>query len=227
VLDVACGTGIVARHAARRLGDHGTVTGIDRNAAMLSVARQICGDVTPAITWRRGNADDLPFEDHTFDVVLCQQGLQFFPAPEDALAEMHRVLTDGGRLGVGTCRPLSHQPGYHVLVDTLARHVGDAVARAISSPYTLGDLTRLGDLITAAGFGHLRRRIEITPLRVPSAEALLTVETTSSPVGAIGDRLDAASYRALVDDLTAGLAPHTDDDGVVFPFETAVVTATC
>lgn len=225
VLDLACGTGVVTRHAARLVGGRGHISGTDCNPAMLAVAREVSRDVEARVTWDQADATDLPYGDQTFDAVFCQHGLQFFAAPDVALAEMHRVTADGGRMGVATCRPLAHQPGYAVLVDTLARHVGDAVARAISSPYALGDLHRLGELVGAAGFRNVHRRIDITPLRIPSAEALMIAETASSPVGTIDQRLPVDAYRALVDDLTARLAAHTDDDGVVFPFETAVVTA--
>lgn len=185
VLDLACGTGIVTRHVARLLGPRGHITGVDCNPAMLAVAREVCRDGDAPITWERADAARLPFADQTFDAVFCQQGLQFFAAPGVALAEMYRVTAAGGRLGVATCRSLAHQPGYAVLVDTLARHVGDAAARAIGSPYALGDLTVLGELVRSAGFHDVHRRVAVTPLRVPSAEALLAMETASSPVGAI------------------------------------------
>jgi SAM-dependent methyltransferase len=75
VLDVACGTGIVARRAAARVGEGGAVTGLDRNPAMLEVARAAAIEVGPPIDWRAGDAARLPFPDGVFDVVTCQQGL--------------------------------------------------------------------------------------------------------------------------------------------------------
>src|SRR5712664_1454339 len=78
VLDVACGTGIVARLAAERVGPMGRVIGLDLNAGMLTVARSASAG-TENIEWREGNATALPFADKTFELVLCQQGLQFFP----------------------------------------------------------------------------------------------------------------------------------------------------
>ncbi|MCO5108730.1 MAG: class I SAM-dependent methyltransferase [Burkholderiaceae bacterium] len=76
VLDVACGTGIVARLARERLGEAGRVVGVDISPAMLAVART----AAPAIDWREGDACALPLRDaEKFDVVVCQQGLQFFP----------------------------------------------------------------------------------------------------------------------------------------------------
>ncbi len=95
----------------------------------------------------------------------------------------------------------------------------------IRTPYALGDTEELRALITSAGFTGPHARIVVSPCRVPSAEALLRGETASSPLGDVVERLDADVGAALVADLTEALAPHTDDEGVLFPFETIVVTA--
>lgn len=69
VLDVACGTGIVARHAASRVGTSGSVVGLDINEGMLTVAEETAADIQPSIEWRQGDSTDLPFPDEQFDVV--------------------------------------------------------------------------------------------------------------------------------------------------------------
>lgn len=225
VLDVGCGTGVVARHAAGRVGARGSVTGVDRNRSMLTLARELGVDLDPLVRWLEGDAADLPVAAVSVDVALCQQALQFVADPGAALAELHRVVVPGGRVGIGTCRSLAHQPGYTALIAAVARHLGDPAAAVLASVYALGDPGALGDLVAAAGFHDVHRRIEVTTFRLPSAEALLTAETSSSPLGPAADLLDPADYEALVADVTAAMAPHTDDDGVVFPFETLVVTA--
>jgi len=97
VLDVACGTGIVARQAAPLVGADGQVVALDMNPAMLAVARALPAPSGATIHWREGDAMDLPFEDGAFDVVLCQHGLQFVPDRARAVREMRRVLAPGGR----------------------------------------------------------------------------------------------------------------------------------
>ena len=225
VVDVGTGTGAVARAAARRTGDPGEVTGFDVNPHMLAVARRVSAGTVPDIRYDIAAADALPLHDGTADVVLCQQVLQFVPDPAAALAELHRVCAQGGRIGVATCRVLEHQPGYRVLTEVLARHVGQEAADVIRTPYSLGDTAQLRGLVIGAGFTGAHARIIVSACRVPSAEALLRGETASSPLGDVLDRLDADSGAALVADLTDALAGHTDDDGVIFPFETIVVTA--
>ena len=78
VLDVACGTGVVARGASERMGT-GRVVGLDLNAGMLAVARTVPQESGPQVEWYEASAQSMPFPDASFDLVLCQLGLQFFP----------------------------------------------------------------------------------------------------------------------------------------------------
>jgi len=98
LLDVACGTGIVARTAASRIGTQGMVAGLDINPDMIAVARTIAERDHLAIEWRTGTAGQLPFSEAEFDLVLCQFGLMFFPDRSASLGEMRRVLKPGGRV---------------------------------------------------------------------------------------------------------------------------------
>src|SRR5690349_7068610 len=102
VLDVACGTGIVARRARARLGAAGTVVGVDINPGMLAIARR----VAPDVEWREGSASALPLQpNERFDVVTCQQGLQFVPDRGAAVHEFRRALAPTGRVAISTWRP--------------------------------------------------------------------------------------------------------------------------
>ncbi len=223
-LDVACGTGIVARHAAQRVGPDGEVIGVDLNPGMLTVAREVSG--SPSIRWEEASADALPLPDASIDVACCQQGVQFLADREAALAELHRVVVPGGRLALSACRPLDHQPGYVPLVSALRRHVGQPAAEGMASPFAFGDREQVRDLVRGAGFGDVEVRIVVLPVRVATPEAFLWGETASSPLGEVMAGLDADVIEEVVADLADGLAPHTDDVGISFPFETLVVTAT-
>lgn len=225
VLDVACGTGIVARRAARRAGADGHVAGLDLNEGMLEVARKTSADIQPAIAWQQGDAVDLPFADTTFDLVFCQQGLQFFPDRAAALREMHRVLKPEGRLALSVLRSIEYNPGWALLADVLERHVGAEAGAMMRSPFASLSTDDLRALITGAGFGEVTLTIGIGPVRYPSAEAFVRQEAASSPLaGPIGS-LDAEKRRAMTEDLETALAPHVDDNGIVFPASTYLVLA--
>lgn len=225
VLDLACGTGIVTRHAAGRVGVRGRLVGVDANPAMLAVAGEVTGDLVPAPTWLEATADDLPLGDGEVDAVLCQQAMQFMDDPVAALIEARRVLAADGRLGVGTCESLDRQPGYTVLVDVVGRHLDADAADVLASPYQLGEVDRLRAVVVAAGFVDVHVGRRITPFRFPSPRAFLAGESSSSPLGDLTASLPAATLEPLLGDLAEGLARHRDDDGIVFPFETLVATA--
>src|SRR5665213_2164316 len=137
VLDVACGTGVASRTAARRAGDGGSVTGVDLGEPTLEVA---CSwpheDGAAAIDYVQSDATTLPLEDQIFDVVLCQQGLQFFPDRTAALVEMRRVLKPGGRLAIATWKEIEHTP-FRAIEEALARHVSAEAAQMMRSPFVL------------------------------------------------------------------------------------------
>ena len=120
VLDVACGTGIVARTAAERTGPAGRVVGLDLNEAMLDVARR----VGPGVDWWRGDAASLPFPDRGFDVVLCQMALMFFPDRSAAVTEMARVVAGGGTVGLVVPSALEAQPMFEPFVELATRLAG-------------------------------------------------------------------------------------------------------
>lgn len=226
LVDVACGTGIVARHATSLLGSTGQVTAVDISQAMLSVARRIAPGPAAPISFEQADATELPLADATADVVVCQQGLQFFLDRPAAVAEMFRVLAPGGRMGVSTCRDLEHQTGYRVLVDVLTRHVGAQAAQVTASPFMLGDPDQLHHLLAHAGRVEPIVTARTYDIRFDSPEEFLVAETSSSPLGLLVDRLDGDVRDAVIDDLSSALGPYADNDGrITFPFHTLTATA--
>jgi ubiquinone/menaquinone biosynthesis C-methylase UbiE len=152
VLDVACGTGIVARLAAERVGEHGRVTGLDLNTAMLEVAKTLPSPTGASIAWHEASVLAMPFPDATFDVVLCQLGLQFFPERLEALWETRRVLAPGGRIALSVFGPITHNPAPHALARALERHLGTDAGAIKRAEHALADAKELRDLATSAGF---------------------------------------------------------------------------
>jgi SAM-dependent methyltransferase len=225
VLDVGCGTGIVARRAAVRVGSGGRVVGLDLNDGMLAVARAASATLSPPIEWRQGNAAELPFPEASFDVVLSQQMLQFASDPSAVLGEMRRVLAPEGRAAVLVCRPIAHSPDYVALAGLLGRHVGPAAEAGMRSPFpawTVGDLRAL---VTGTGLRDARVVIDAGSVRYPSAREFLRREAASSPLAGPIGALKPEDREALIQGLEAPLESRRDDEGIVLPLEAYAVVA--
>ena len=225
VLDVGCGTGIVARRVAHRVDDRATVVGVDVNEGMLDVAKGIAAGSRPAIEWRQGDATDLPFPDERFDVVVCQQVLQFVADPAAALGEMRRVLVPNGRVAASVWRPLEFNPGYVELAAALKEHVGTDAEVVIGSPFPAWEREDVHTLAREAGLREQSITIEIGSMRYPSAEEFVRREAASSPLSESLRDLAQGVRETLVREVEDALREYTDDDGIVFPMEAYILTA--
>ena len=208
VLDVACGTGILAREIAARVGPSGHVTGLDLNEGMLAVARRL----RPEIDWRQGDAAKLPFEDSAFDVVVSQFALMFFPDRVAALREMWRVLAPRGRLAVAVCAPITLTRGYSVLAGILRREAGHDAAAMVEGYFALGDQPELQQLCTAAGIGGVRVLTHEGWARFASIDELVRIEIKGSPLAGL---IDDASYQNVLKAVRQELREFCDAQGRV------------
>jgi ubiquinone/menaquinone biosynthesis C-methylase UbiE len=151
VLDVACGTGIVARLAAPLVGPAGRVLGVDPNVEMLEVARTAAAPEGAVIEWCEGHAEALPVEDAAFDLVCCQVGLMFFEDRAAGLREMRRALTPAGRVAVSVAQGIEHQPPlYAALDEIITRHFGTPILAP--TIFGFGNAGDLRALLQGAGF---------------------------------------------------------------------------
>jgi SAM-dependent methyltransferase len=217
VLDVACGTGVVAAAAAERVGSTGAVIGVDVNPGMLAVAAAL----TERVRWVQADAARLPFPDGGFDRVLCQAGLQFVPDRLGAVREMRRTLRPGGRLALLVWRALHHSPGFAALADALQTVVGAEAAAVMRAPFVFDDDPRpLAALLGSAEFGEVDVQARAGVVRFGSVEAFVRCQRAGSPLAAHVEPRDEADLIARVAD-GLGVRPH---DPAVFPIEAAVVT---
>lgn len=230
VLDVACGTGIVARKTAPLVGADGKVIALDINPAMLAVARALPAPSGATINWQEGNAMALPFPDDTFDVVLCQHGLQFVPDRAGAVREMRRVLAPGGRALVIVLQALARHPVFEALMESVARHLSLPVS-AVMTPFALCDASELRTLFTAAGF----KKVDILPestmvrFREPERFVPLAVISSAAAVPAFA-QLEVTARGALLESVRAEVEPtvrrYRDADSVAFQMFAHIAVAT-
>lgn len=220
VLDVACGTGILARGALRRVGAHGSVVGLDPNQGMLEVAREM----EASIDWRAGTAGALPFEDGAFDRVVSQFGIMFFPDRLVAVREMLRVLEPGGALAVAVWDELERSPGYAREVDLLERTAGTRAADALRAPFAMGDAGTLTSLFREAGVDNAEVRTADGKARFPSVRSMVEADLRGwLPV--MGVELPEDEIERILALAEEELAAFVGPDGVVaFPSPAHIVT---
>jgi len=219
VLDLACGTGVVAREAVSRVGASGRVVGLDINGGMLARARA----TSTAVEWCEGNATDLQFAVGAFDVVVCQQGLQFFPDESKALREALRVLVPGGRLAAAVWCGIESSPGHHALALGLERHVGAEAAELMYTVFRLGDAQVLQTTMESAGFHDVRLRRERKAARFPSPDLFARWMVTGSVLGRTSVQVRDESLTALIREVDQALRPYVTTDGLAFPMEAHLV----
>lgn len=223
ILDIACGTGIVARLAKERVGETGKVVGVDLSPPMLAVARRVAA----GIDWREGDASALPLhESEQFDVVVCQQGLQFFPDKTAAAGQMRRALAPGGRVAVSTWRSDEELPVSRELRRIAERHVGAINDRR----HSFGDAALLETLLRDAGFLDVRSKTVSRTIRFDDGAVFVRLNAMalvgmSAGSKEMGDEDRQRIVAAIVRDSADMVLPHTDDEGFAFELSANVATA--
>jgi len=218
VLDLACGTGVVARLAAKRLAP-GQVTGLDLNAGMLAVARGVPDGAT--ISWMEGSALDLPFGDESFDVVLCQLGLQFFPDQPKALREMWRVLRPAGRIGLSVFSPIERTPGAHAFARAIDKVFGAHASRIKRGEHCFSDPADLETLLRGADFASIDVQTVTQILTFPSVLDYVRFQLVATPQKVLLRDRHGAEHEEIIATVaseTARLSTLTMQHGGAFTF---------
>jgi ubiquinone/menaquinone biosynthesis C-methylase UbiE len=229
VLDVACGTGAVTRLAAQQSGN-GRVVGLDLNADMLRVARGVPHVDGKSIEWCEGNALALPFEEGTFNIVLCQLGLQFFPDKSLALHEMARVLSFGGRLLLSVFTSIERTPVAYVFASALDRHLGESASSAKRAEHSFSDSDHLAQLAADAGLKNVVVVPVTLTIRFPSALDYVWLQLTATPQARLLSKMMAqerdAMIQVIAQDLASALGSVGPTGEMSSPQECNVLTAT-
>lgn len=218
VLDLACGTGVLAREAVRHVGP-GRVGGVDRNPGMLEVARRLA----PEVEWHQASAESLPFPDDSFDAVVSQFGLMFFADRQAALQETLRVLKPGGRFVFAVWDDLAANPAYAAEVAVVRSIAGDRAADPIEAPFQLGDADRLRAIFHDAGMSTVNVTTERDSGRFPGIRVMVEADLRGwLPV--VGVILSEDEIDAIVVECERHLAEYVDAAGAVaFPTSAHIV----
>jgi SAM-dependent methyltransferase len=192
VLDVACGTGIVA---CRIAGTGAKVTGLEVSAERLAQARVRATEEQVPVTWVEGDATAMKFRAGDFDLVTCQQGLQFFTDKAKGAKEMRRVIASGGRAVIACWKGLEHNPVYQLIDGIAVRRFGSGYG----APFSLGDEAELKALLLGAKFMLANIETVARKVRFPDPERFVAKSLASLCGENQGDpaQLPAATAEAM------------------------------
>lgn len=220
LLDLACGTGIVARLATR---SGVMATGGDINPGMLAVAKERSAGLNA--TFQLADALDLPFEDESFDAIICQQGLQFFPDKPAAVSECLRVLKPGGRAVFCTARGLEENPLMQAQVAAFSRYFGEEATQAIRAVCGFPDAEKVQALFDDAGFGQVAVETVVLDLEAEDGSAFVNGLMMATPVAERIAAMNQAERTALHDDMLKEFGACYDGAALHFPHSANVVSA--
>lgn len=222
VLDLACGTGIVARTVAPMVQPGGEVIGVDFSPAQIATA----GSIDSSIHWREGDAGSLPFNDQEFDLVVCQQGFQFFPHRVRAVKEVHRVLKAGGRVGITVWSSIEKSPGYLAIAHALGRTVGPSASGLLDELFAFPDPGEISRMFADGGFPDA---VVVTP-SIDAIFASAEEFTRAIAVGSIMRRTQTQfsdeALDLMADGVASEMAQYLTENGLAFPMEAHLLTAT-
>jgi ubiquinone/menaquinone biosynthesis C-methylase UbiE len=228
-LDAGCGTGVVTRLVAQAIGPKGAVTGLDMNPAMLEIARGIPVEAGSApITWVQSAADSVALPDATFDLITCQQMLQFAPDRLAVLREFRRLLAPGGRVAIAAWAGAELHPLQMEVDRAIQRRTGQP---ALAAGFALSESEEIRTLLEAAGF------------RVDGIELVHKESRFRDPEGAIRNHLLAATagiasfrqldseardevLRQIASDVAPLVREHTVDGELVHDWHAHIALAT-
>lgn len=211
IVDLACGSGLIVRHLVGRLGNAGTVHGVDVDAAMLEFAATTVTD--DRVTWHVADAADLPFETGSIDCLSCHQGLQFFPDRSAALAEVRRVLAPGGRIIVATWGLIADNPWPAALSSSVGRLGGDEAGAGMAIVCALGDPSELGSLLSNAGFEEITVHEQARIATHGDVRAAVAGQLAALPSRSAIDDFTDEQRAELVESMCELLDDHVDDTG--------------
>jgi ubiquinone/menaquinone biosynthesis C-methylase UbiE len=218
LLDVACGTGIIARLALKKVGDEGTVSGLDINPGMLAVARSISKDLP--IEWIEANAEKIPFEDESFDVVICQLGLQFMENRTAALQQMHRVLVPRGRLVLNVPGPAGKP--FAIMAEAMERNISPNARKFVEHVFTLNDIEEIRKLVHNAGFDNVDIQAKNKLLSLPAPKDFFWQYIYSTPLAGVLAESDEEAKASLEEEVVNQWQQLFVDDNA-FAYEQRIV----
>ena len=228
VLDLACGPGFAALEATKIVGSGGKVVGLDLNPGMIDVARQSAEKQGKSqIQWQQGNAAELPFDDNSFDVVLCQQGVQFFPNIVNTFREIHRVLVFKGRFICTVWGSIEGNPYFVTMANVLGRTLGPQLEAGVHNAFEKSYSNLYEKALREAGFAETFQSTMTKTVSYPALETYVPGHYSALPFADTIANLPEEMRQALFNEIILTLRPYETDDGAEIPASGQIITAFC
>lgn len=215
ILDVACGTGIMARSVREFLRRSVRISGADLNEGMIDTARALTSGDPDGFDWRIADAASMPFEDASFSVVFCQQGIQFFPDDTAAVTEMRRVLMKDGRLFLSVWAGANDF--FLAMAKSLGRHVSPKIGEQSLAPFAYDGSIRLPDILKKANFGDVSIQTISVDRIIQEPETDIPKEIMGNPVGSTVKRSGDAVMEKVVAEIIADCEGYLRGSSLVIP----------
>jgi len=223
VLETACGTGVLTKHLQHALTNDGRLVATDINPSMLQIARANSNG-HPGTEFQEADATTLPFDDNTFDVVVCQFGVMFFPDKDLGYREAARVLKPGGSFVFNLWDSLEHNPFPRCIHETVLAMAPDNPPGFLAVPFCHQDLSQIKVQLQRAGFTEIQISILPRESRAPSARDVVLGLVSGSPLAVqLAERkiLDAAIEAA-----EAELVRRFGGGEITAPMQSMAIVAT-
>lgn len=215
ILDLACGTGIVARSILDKVTPDQAIVGVDLNEGMIRKARQITQSDSSRFQWHVANAENLPFETGTFSLIICQQGMQYFPDETAVLKEIKRVSAKNAKLVISVWEGASDF--FLAMADSVGRHVDPEIGKKYLAPFSYKNVEQLPDMLVGAGFENItveRITVDRTMAKIHSS---IENEILGHPAGPKVMEAGQAVVDAIAKDIIAACSEYRKGDDMVVP----------
>jgi ubiquinone/menaquinone biosynthesis C-methylase UbiE len=223
VLDVACGTGIVARIVREQFGSVPRVTGVDLNEAMIETARVVSSRDGVVADFHVCDVTSTPFDDGEFTFIICQQGLQYFPAEDAALAELLRVAAHGARFAFTVwSRP---SPLIAAFSDSVRAHAGATLAEKAIAPFAWTGADTIVERMRAVGYVDVNIEELEVDRTINDPEQGVPKEIMSTPAGPPVADMGEAVFRTVVNEMLEATQHYRHGDRLVIPQHTHLISA--
>jgi SAM-dependent methyltransferase len=223
VLDVACGTGIVARTIRDQCGPDVRISGLDINDMMLAKAQVLSCDLPGQIDWYVSDVTDIPTVSNAFSHVFCQQGLQYFPDDLAALTEMHRVLSIEGKLVLTVWGPANE----YFLAQSAAmkKYVSAEAGEKALAPFSYPATIRVPELLARLGFKDVTVGTVSIERVIRDAETGVREDILGSPLGSMVENIEPSVMEGVVRDILSECTEYLQNGDLIIAQKSALITA--